>query len=104
MNGYYRIDGHYWHNSSDGGSEFPEEKLAHELVKMPPAIKNFTGHLYFSSEEHLPGYVAYNHGYRAPLDGVIFQCRKPSIVKMQRRSHQIRTVNNSHIWPITKDS
>lgn len=49
-----------------------EEKLAHELVTMPPAIKNFTGHLYFSFEEHLPGYVAYNHGYRAPLDGVIF--------------------------------
>lgn len=58
-----------------------KEKLAHELVKMPPAIKNFTGHLYFSSEEHLPAYVAYNHRYRAPLDGMIFNAESLPLLR-----------------------
>lgn len=69
---------------------------------MPPATENFNGLLHFSSEEHLPDCVAYNHRHRTPLDRFFFKCGKPSVVKkVGRRPHQIKILNNSTTWPVT---
>ena len=48
----------------------------------------------------MPGYVAYNQRHRAPLNGVIFQGREPSVKeKMGRRPNQITIMNNTLLSP-----